>query len=81
MIDQIRLARELSWAASKNREVAAALSRIVVRLTSGVDSDNMSAPRAGEQGTMSRESDLRAEDGVIPTQLSLEEQNEVLRGN
>ena len=48
-----RVLRELSWAAGKLREVARVLSALEVRLTIGVDSDNMSGLEAWRAGSKS----------------------------
>ena len=46
-----RVLRELSWCASKLREVARVLSAMAVRLTVDSESDSMSAPTAVGQET------------------------------
>ncbi len=73
MIDP-KVARELSWAAGKLREVARALSALSVRLTSGVDSDRMTAPRAVGQEPRAMREDRGLYTGECqPIQLTLDE--------
>ena len=56
-----RVLRELSWAASKLREVARVLSAMEVRLTVAPESGRMTVPGAGKRGTMSTRPGLELE--------------------
>ncbi len=66
--------RELSWAASKLREVARCLSALEVRLTVEPESDRMAATDIDRIGDEEHETPVQ---GVLA--LTLEDQNALLR--